>query len=149
MDLVKLVRPKWWFSAHLHCRFEVVVDHTKPPPAAIPSSLATSNGTGPRGRSWIANGRMERADGAMEGGVKVNGTGMDVVEEKKVVEENPDEIAIDEDDVLEEGIPTPTLAEVQVCDQRSDASVLISRCYSSATAMLTVQKRRRTQMRLV
>lgn len=64
----------------------------------------------------MANGRMERADG----------TRMDVVEEKKVEEVNPDEIAIDEDNLLEEGIPTSTLKTVQVRGSFSEVDVQIT-----------------------
>ena len=27
MDLLKCLKPAWWFSAHLHCRFEAKVIH--------------------------------------------------------------------------------------------------------------------------
>lgn len=28
MDILKLLRPSWWFSAHLHVRFQAEYDHT-------------------------------------------------------------------------------------------------------------------------
>lgn len=30
MQLLKKIQPQWWFSAHLHCRFEATVPHIVP-----------------------------------------------------------------------------------------------------------------------
>lgn len=30
MGLLKTLKPSWWFSAHLHCRFEATVVHDAP-----------------------------------------------------------------------------------------------------------------------
>ena len=49
MGLLRNLKPQWWFSAHLHTRFEATVVHDAPsgaPPAAAPAP-AKVEGTNP------------------------------------------------------------------------------------------------------
>lgn len=39
MGLLRTLRPSWWFSAHLHVRFEATVPHTQGPPAGPPPKI--------------------------------------------------------------------------------------------------------------
>lgn len=79
MGLLQNLRPDWWFSAHLHVRFEAVVKHggpgegDPPVPAANPEEIVISD---------------EDVD---EGNVTTEATSMNEV--RDTTPRNPDEIA--------------------------------------------------------
>ena len=45
-DVMNWLRPKWWFSAHLHCKYAAVVDHDKKD-ASLQAPLSANGQTGP------------------------------------------------------------------------------------------------------
>jgi len=98
LELLKAIKPGWWFSAHLHTKFEAVYNHTK-------SHSSTS----------AEKSRVENPDEILID------DDFDDVNAKPVID-NPDEIKIDEEDAVDaESMKTPvTTAETQTTDAQSN-----------------------------
>ncbi|KAI0355279.1 hypothetical protein OH77DRAFT_356747 [Trametes cingulata] len=104
MGLMRALQPAWWFSAHLHCRFEATVVH---------GDGAAVNGDGPP-RPIVQSAEKtnpdeiniddddEPASGAAGG--QQNAPPVDSTAETKV---NPDEITLDEEEDEVEAPPPP------------------------------------------
>jgi len=96
MDLLKQLRPAWWFSAHLHVRFQAEVDHVGKGVSkwAEGNVVAVYKGDRERGRG---HGRGRGRGGRVQGGRRGRHSG-------PPRPMNEDEIRMDDDD---DGVPVP------------------------------------------
>ncbi|KAF5327322.1 hypothetical protein D9619_004265 [Psilocybe cf. subviscida] len=57
MELLRTLRPEWWFAAHMHTRFEATVEHQGPPPrqpVRKPDGATTQRATTPSETQFLA-----------------------------------------------------------------------------------------------
>lgn len=95
MGLLRSLKPQWWFSAHLHCRFEAVVEH--PPEQRGNADISQPSATNP---DEIAIDDID-----VELDTKSNGGDAPPAEAASApAPANPDEIRIDEE---EEDVAAP------------------------------------------
>lgn len=100
MGLLRTITPQWWFSAHLHTRFEARVVHEQPAPSEeAPPKVANPD--------EIAIDDFDE-DGAAEEKKADAGTGVEEKEAKAAAApQNPDEITLDDEEDEVEAPPPP------------------------------------------
>lgn len=99
MGLLRNLKPTWWFAAHLHARYEAKFVHEPPPE---------------RGNEMEAEMKGENPDEIVIDETEVDGDTAALSSTKAVPpsaptppKQNPDEIALDEEDVVEAPPPPP------------------------------------------
>ena len=107
MGLLKNLKPQWWFSAHLHTRFEATVIHPSGPPSA--SQPAKVEGTNPE---EIA---IDDVDNEVDASKVVSSNAAGDVASAVPTALNPDEIKLDdeEDEVAAPPLPPPPPRETK------------------------------------
>jgi lariat debranching enzyme len=90
MGLLKTLRPQWWFSAHLHVRFEAEVVHEGGGPPTAPTPVVAAN------PDEIAIDEDDEALDQPQAGA---------TSQKETASANPDEITLDEEE--DEVAPPP------------------------------------------
>ena len=106
MSLLHSLRPRWWFSAHLHCRFEAAVVHGTPADGLAGGGSQTGGG-GAEGTNpdEITIDDEDDADG---GAVNVNAPVPETkTENAPPSRANPDEITLDDEEDEVEAPPLP------------------------------------------
>jgi lariat debranching enzyme len=101
MGLLKQLQPAWWFSAHLHVRFQAEVDHVGKGVSewAAGNVVGVYNGDRERGRGH-GRGRGRGRGGRVQGGRRGHYSGP-----PRPI--NEDEIRMDDDDDIP--VPTPSI----------------------------------------
>jgi lariat debranching enzyme len=120
MGLLKTLRPDWWFSAHLHVRFEATVVHSDGPSTTASGSTSSSGvdaATAAKGQNpdeiIIDDDDEELAEVKAAVGTVQSPAVADVTELPAAVQRNPDEITLDdeEEDVVAPPPPLPRLPQ--------------------------------------
>ncbi|KAF8521404.1 lariat debranching enzyme, C-terminal domain-containing protein [Hysterangium stoloniferum] len=106
LELLKTIKPSWWFSAHLHTKFEAVYNHTNP--------NSSTPAAGPRAENPDEILIDDDFDDAHAGPVI----------------ENPDEIKIDEEeeDVDAENAKRPVAAKIQTAEREETRFLALDKC---------------------
>ena len=106
MGLLQTLRPRWWFAAHLHCRFEAEVVHEGGPAAGAPPQAAQSaERTNPDEIAIDDEDEESGDEGAAPAGTEEKANTADV-------QKNPDEITLDDEEEEVEAPPPPPPAPV-------------------------------------
>ncbi|KAH9885074.1 DBR1-domain-containing protein [Cubamyces lactineus] len=104
MGLMRTLQPAWWFSAHLHCRFEATVVHGGGQDDGV-SDDAPVRGAEKTNPDEI---NIDDDEGSADGPAKASETGKKSVEKSAAAALNPDEITLeDEEDEVEAPPPPP------------------------------------------
>ena len=98
MGLMRTLQPAWWFSAHLHCRFEATVVHGGAPAGESRPSAKSAEKTNPD---------EINIDEDEEGGSSATGAALEETTKEPEVPRNPDEIALDDEEDEVEAPPPP------------------------------------------
>ncbi|KAJ7600763.1 DBR1-domain-containing protein [Mycena floridula] len=110
MGLLKTLKPKWWFSAHLHVRFEATVPHEE---------------TGPKKVKTIANPDEITIDDEDFAAEPVNPEEIAIVDEDEVSATNPDEIslALSDEEIAAPPISRNNPDEITLDDEEANVVV--------------------------
>ncbi|KAI1787743.1 DBR1-domain-containing protein [Ganoderma leucocontextum] len=101
MGLLHTLRPLWWFSAHLHCRFEATVVHESQGPGSGSSQCGAPNSAEKTNPDEI-NIEDDEDEHVVDAAVVV-------VEDASVASRNADEIVLDDEETEVEAPPPPPL----------------------------------------
>ncbi|KAI0648596.1 DBR1-domain-containing protein [Trametes meyenii] len=101
MDLLYTLRPAWWFSAHLHCRFEATVVHQDgAAPGAIANEMQSAEKTNPDEINIDCDDEDAPSPTAQI-------STKSAPEKTPATSRNPDEITLDEEEVEVDAPPPP------------------------------------------
>ena len=113
MGLLKTLKPAWWFSAHLHVRFEAKVTH-------VPQSEQTEAS------------KVKKVEDPDE--IVIDADDLDITAESTIpkpdsatpvsTKENPDEIFSDDKEIAESTMPKPDSATASSTRQNPDEIIL-------------------------
>lgn len=110
MNLLRTLQPDWWFSAHLHCRFEAVVSHEARPSSDHAINMNPAKGSDPDEIAIVDDSFTETKPAASSDALMRQGEGSQSkkANETTPVPLNPDEIMLDDDlDDVEAPPPPP------------------------------------------
>ncbi|TFK83676.1 DBR1-domain-containing protein [Polyporus arcularius HHB13444] len=99
MGLLRTLKPDWWFSAHLHCRFEAAVVHQ--------AGAGTSDSAGASASAEKTNPDEISIDDDEEDAGTATSAPADKTENSTAQRINPDEITLDEEEDEVEAPPPP------------------------------------------
>jgi len=113
MGLLQTLKPAWWFSAHLHVRYEATVTHS-------PQSEQTESS------------KVKKVENPDE--IVIDADDLDIAAESTTpksdsatalsTKENPDEITLDDKEIAESTIPKPDSATTSSTRQNPDEIIL-------------------------
>ncbi|KAI0365163.1 DBR1-domain-containing protein [Pilatotrama ljubarskyi] len=104
MGLMRTLQPTWWFSAHLHCRFEATVVHGGGPAAESSGPTAESVKSAEKTNPDEINIDEDDEPAPETAGQPSSAQVVESVAEKRV---NPDEITLDDEEDEVEAPPPP------------------------------------------
>ena len=103
MSLMRTLQPAWWFSAHLHCRFEAVVVHGGRQEGGAPDSAPVHSAE----RTNPDEINIDDDEDSANSCTRASGAGQRSVEKPGTAALNPDEITLDDEEDEVEAPPPP------------------------------------------
>ncbi|KAM5535788.1 hypothetical protein V8D89_010602 [Ganoderma adspersum] len=91
MGLLHTLQPQWWFSAHLHCRFEATVVHQSQDP----------------GSSSLQGGALKSAEKTNPDEINIEDEDAGAADDAAATSRNADEIVLDDEETEVEAPPPP------------------------------------------
>ncbi|KAI0657054.1 DBR1-domain-containing protein [Cubamyces menziesii] len=103
MSLMRTLQPAWWFSAHLHCRFDAVVVHGGCQEGGAPDSAPVHSAE----RTNPDEINIDDDEDSANSCTRASGAGQRSVEKPGTAALNPDEITLDDEEDEVEAPPPP------------------------------------------
>jgi lariat debranching enzyme len=104
MGLLKTLQPQWWFSAHMHVRFEATVVHNDGPPLMEQPLPGASHNQNP---DEIVIEDDEFAGEVIQEASVLPAEGVSGAATQTDISRNPDEIALDDEEDVIDPLPPP------------------------------------------